>query len=79
MVCGIVSLMGIELNCHCGVCGIDMMIEGVENPVVCYGLMSAFASDHQHGEGQLKMYHDAQIAVEEYRHSHPYGGDAEDE
>lgn len=56
----------LDIGLHCGVCGLDAQVEGVESPLHVQGMLDAWAGAHQHNEMELKMYHDAEVAVREY-------------
>lgn len=62
----------IDVQLHCNVCGADYSAEGV-SPVVNAGLIQQWKDVHQHSVGELKMYHDAEVSVRNYAHSHKYG------
>lgn len=61
-----------DVSLHCGVCGADYSAEDVE-PHVNLGLIQQWRDVHQHSPGELKMYHDADVAVRQYQHTHKYG------
>lgn len=54
----------------CGPCGQSLHLEDVEEPAVIHGLIQTWRAEHQHTELELKMFHDAQIAVDQYRIDH---------
>jgi hypothetical protein len=67
----------IDVSLHCGVCGTDYNADGV-SPAVNLGIMNQWRIDHQHTPGEIKMYQDAEIAVRQYQHSHPFQGDTDE-
>lgn len=61
-----------ELTKACEVCGTNMSLEGVEMPQLEL-VLDIWARNHKHSEMELRMFHDASIAVQQYQHSHAFG------
>ena len=66
-----------DVSLHCGVCGCDYSASEV-TPAVNLGLIQQWADVHKHTPGELKMYHDAEVAVRQYQHDNPFAGNQED-
>lgn len=62
-----------DVSLHCSVCGNDYSAEDVE-PHINLGLIQQWKEVHQHSTGELKMYHDAEVSVRQYQHTHKFGG-----
>lgn len=67
-----------EVTLNCEVCATNLSVEGVEMPWLEL-IMNIWASSHKHSEMELRMYHDSDIAVRQYQHSHPFGGEDAEE
>jgi hypothetical protein len=70
---------GMEGEWGCDVCGASFSIDGVESAVLMHGIIDAWRSAHTHTELELRMWHDRQITIAEYEHSHPWAGKADDD
>lgn len=63
-----------DVNLICSLCAEELAVSEITEPVIIHGLMQTWREVHQHSELELKMYHDAEIAVRQYQHSTPYAG-----
>lgn len=67
-----------DVRLHCEVCGADYQADDVE-PHVNLGVIQQWRDAHQHSAGELKMYHDANVEVRQYEHTHKHGEIEDDE
>lgn len=56
-----------DVSLNCSVCGAEYNAQDVE-PHVNLGIMQQWRDTHQHSAGELKMYHDAGVAIHKDHH-----------